>query len=132
MDSFSVEFTVHRIGGSDRYERAFYSQVGAVYPSGLTTVSLPGVLHSNSRARVEAARWVTVRPGLMSAMVTVSDLNSRMLSSPRPVLLSTLPSDVPLYSSFPCSDPDEGVYSVGLRIPRNAWAEEDLAMVEQA
>lgn len=129
MDTFSVEATVHRIGGTDRYERTFMPTVFTVYPGpgGRASVNLQGLLFANALTRLDVDRVQLVRAGLWSAEVRLSDVNAYPIAPPRPVLISTMPTDVPLYSTHVATDPEHGVYSVGLRIPRSSWAPEHLA-----
>lgn len=129
-DSFTLESSAHRVGGSDRYERTFISQSQMVYPNGVTSVVLQGLLFSNAMIRVELGRFCLVRPTLWSAEMMLSDVNAHPVGPPRPVFISTYPCDVPLYSSHIASDPDWGVYSVGLRVPRSYWTAEDVSQQE--
>lgn len=126
MDTFTLEISVHRIAGTDRYERTFMPRVEQIYPKGLTSSVLPGLLFGNAMVRVEFSRWTLVRPALWSAEMRLSDTNGCQISPPRPTLVSALPCDVPLYSTHIATDPEHGVYSVGLRVPQGAWTAEDL------
>lgn len=128
MDSFTLEFSAHRIGGTDRYERSFVARNQSAYPSptGYTSVLLQGGLFPTACIRIELNRFVLVRPALWSAGMSLADVSGRMVSAPRPVLFSVLPSDVAMYSSHICHESEEGVYSIGLRVPTMAWADVDL------
>lgn len=96
-------------------------------PNGDTTESINSRETSAHWVRVHFGRWTLVRAGLLSAQMRLEDVNGYPLGNPRPVLVSTLPYDVPLYSNHIPGDPDYGVFSVGLRVPRSVWTAEDVA-----
>lgn len=121
-DSFSVEASVHRVAGTDRAERTFMPMVQVVYPGGMARWSLPGLLFSNQLVRVDLDRVQLVRPGVWSGEVRLATEDAMPLAPARPVLINDYPCDVPLYSTHLATDPDRGVYSLGLRIPRSSWA----------
>lgn len=132
MDSFGLEMTVCRIGGRDDCERSWGPRVEQINPNGMHWATLNG-LHSAAYAITLAFnQWHIVRPGLLSTDLLIRDVNNMPVGPPRPVLLSTLPSDVPLYSSHISTYPDVGLFSVGLRVPRRHWMPADLETAAEA
>lgn len=136
MDSITLQINAHRIGGADTYrERVWAPWTATAYPhpTALTTATLHGFTNQSISLRVDLARWSLVRPALWSAEAALWEGETgRPVGPPRPVLLSTLPCDVPLYSTHIGTDPDQGVYSLGLRIPRSAWTPADVETAAEA
>jgi hypothetical protein len=126
VDSFGLEVTVRRIGGADNGERAWGPRIQQVSPDGVTYFDLNGFHSAAYCVYLQFGAWHIVRPGLLSTDLLIKDTNGYYIGPPRPVLLSTLPSDVPLYSSHIANNADVGLYSVGLRIPRQHWMPADL------
>lgn len=133
MDSFSLEVSAYRIGGAEVGERVWGPWFVTVLPAHMQRYSVPGRNwpHQSLDLAFERA-WVPVRPGLISTSVMLSSPDGVPLSTSRPVLVSMLPSDVPLYHSFVGRDPDVGVISLGLRIARSAWGPADLEAEAEA
>lgn len=130
-DPFTLEVSAHRIGGTDLYERTFAPRNELIYPQGQARTCLQGALFSTAVLYVETTRWTLVRPSLWSAQMMLSDINGSPVGPPRPVFASALPSDVPLYSSHIATNPEHGIYSVGLRLPRCAWTDADTERLAQ-
>lgn len=130
MDPFTIEISAHRIGGAEAYAREFGSWFMNVIPGSEQWENLPAVgTGRNEWIRVHLGRWVPVRAGLVSATATVEDMNGCPIGRPRAVLVSTLPSDVPLYATF-IGHPDMGVLSLGLRPARASWMPSDVEVAE--
>lgn len=123
MDAFTIEISAHRIGGSDLYAREFGTWCMNVVPGSEQWENLPAT-GRGEWLRVSLARWVPVRPGLVSATARVADTRGDEIGRPRAVLVSTLPCDVPIYSAF-IGQPDYGVISLGIRPARSAWMPSD-------
>lgn len=133
MDSFSLEVSAHRIGGAEQGERTWGPWFVSVIPDGSQRYTIPGRDRSHESLDVWFERpWTPVRPGLISTSVMLSDMVGCPISNARPVLVSLLPSDIPLYHSFIARYPDVGVVSLGLRIARSAWEPKDLAQLAEA
>lgn len=134
MDAFTLEISAHRIGGAEFYgERTWGPWCVQMSPDyAWQRHSIPGRTRSNVTLDVSFERpWVPVRPGLISTQVTLMDVTGQTLTTSRAVLLSTLPSDVPLYAAFVGCEADAGVFSLGLRIPQSAWTPEHLAVIAE-
>lgn len=129
MDAFTLEITAHRIGGAEAYERTWGPWAVQVHPDApWARHSIPGRTRQQDALDVTfEGPWVTARPGLVSTGVRLMDAYSQALGPSRAVVVSTLPTDVPLYACFIAAEVDHGVYSLGLRIPRSAWTSEHLA-----
>lgn len=132
MDPFTLEATVHRIGGNDYPDRAFGPWSLRIIPGSQSRETLQGRTKAYDAVTLQFARWVTIRPGLLGGELALSTVNGQLIGPPRAILVSLLPSDVPIYSAHISNDPDLGVYSVGLRLPRSAWAPEDLGLMAEA
>jgi hypothetical protein len=132
MDSFGLEVTACRIGGRDDGERTWGPRVQQIDPNGMTHVDLHGFHSAAYGLYLRFGNWHIVRPGLLSTDLMITDTNGYHIGPPRPVLLSTLPSDVPLYSSHIASNPDVGLFTIGLRIPRYHWMPADLVTAAEA
>lgn len=132
MDSFALEVTACRIGGRDEGERTWGPRVQQINPDGMTYVDLNGFRSAAYCLGLAFGQWHIVRPGLLSTDLMIRDWNGYNTGPPRPVLLSTLPSDVPLYSSHIATNPDVGLFTVGLRIPRLHWMPQDLVTAAEA
>lgn len=128
MDPFTLEITAHRIGGAEVGERTWGPWSVPVAPDvPWIRHTIPGRERGHDGLDITFTRpWVPVRPGLISTSVRLSDRVGQPLGTERPVLVSTLPSDVPLYSCTIAPDTDRGVFSLGLRLPIPAWAAEHL------
>lgn len=131
MDSFGLEVTVRRVGGVDNAERSWGPRVEQIQPDHVSYIALHGFLHPAYGLSLQFGQWHIVRPGLLSTDLMIKNEQGFNIGPPRPVLLSTLPSDLPLYSTHIANDPDIGLYSVGLRIPRYHWMPADLVTAEQ-
>jgi hypothetical protein len=132
MDSFGLEVTACRIGGRDEGERTWGPRIQQINPDGTTYVDLHGFHSAAYGLYLQFGTWHIVRPGLLSTDLMVKNVDGHPIGPPRPVLLSTLPSDVPLYSSHIASNPDVGLFTVGLRIPRRHWMPADLVTAAEA
>jgi hypothetical protein len=132
MDSFGLEVTVRRIGGRDEGERTFGPRVEQINPDGMHHFCLNGLHSAAYCVTLAFGQWHIVRPGLLSTDVMIRDVTGCNIGPARPVLLSTLPSDVPLYSSHIATHPDVGMFTVGLRIPRSRWMPADLVTAAEA
>jgi hypothetical protein len=132
MDPFTLEATVHRVGGSDYPDRVYGPWATQIIPDSRTWQTIQGRTKSADAVTLEFARWTVVRPGLLAAELAISTRAGQFICPPRPVLYCTLPCDVPIYSSHVANDPELGVYSVGLRQPRSAWvpAPADVAVLD--
>jgi hypothetical protein len=131
VDSFGLEVTVRRIGGTDNGERSWGPRVQQIYPDAVTYFDLHGFHNAAYGITLQFGSWHIVRPGLLSTDLMIKNEQGFSIGPPRPVLLSTLPSDVPLYSTHIASHADIGLYSVGLRIPRYHWMPEDLVTLAE-
>lgn len=132
MDSFTLQATAHRIGGAEA-NRSWGPWSHQITPTGdYSRITMPGRELSYDSLDLRFSGWTTVRPGLLSALLELSNLNGQPVCPGRPVLLSTLPCDVPLYSTHIGTYSDMGVYSVGLIIPRSAWTPADMAVAAEA
>lgn len=133
MDPFSLEITVRRIGGSDVSPRQYGPWTTTVHPGIGARESVNAYGASRGEwMTVGLERWTLVRPGLLSATLSLFGINGETLAVNRPVLHSVLASDVALYSTHVAAYEELGVYSVGLRSPRSAWTTEDQAIAEEA
>lgn len=131
MDSFGLEVTVCRVGGVDNHERTWGPRVQQINPDGVTYFDLNGFHSAAYSVYLTFNQWHIVRPGLLSTDLSIKDTNGIYVGPPRPVLLSTFPSDVPLYSSHIATNPDLGLFTVGLRIPRHHWMPADLVTMAE-
>lgn len=132
MDSFGLEVTASRIGGRDDGERTWGPRIQQINSDGVTWFDLHGFHSAAYGLYLQFGAWHIVRPGLLSTDLLIKDTNGCAIGPPRPVLLSTLPSDVPLYSSHIATNPDVGLFSIGLRIPRLHWMPADLVTAAEA
>jgi hypothetical protein len=132
MDSFGLEVSVCRIGGRDEGERTWGPRIQQINPDAMHHVDLHGFHSAAYGVYLAFGSWHIVRPGLLSTDLGIRDTNGCPIGPPRPVLLSTLPSDVPLYSSHIATNPDIGLFTVGLRIPRSRWMPADLVTAAEA
>lgn len=132
LDAFTLETTVHRIGGANTMPRHWGPWMHNLNPNGPASESISSRETSAHWVRVHFDRWTLVRPALLSAQLRLEDVNGMPLGFPRAVLVSTLPSDVPLYTNHIPADVDYGVFSVGLRIPQSVWTAEDVKKLEKA
>lgn len=126
MDSFGLEVTVRRIGGTDNAERVWGPRIEQISPNSVHYFWLNGFHSVAYGLTLQFGAWHIVRPGLLSTDLMIKNVDGMNIGPPRPVLLSTLPSDVPLYSTHLANDPDVGLFTVGLRIPRAHWMPADL------
>jgi hypothetical protein len=132
MESFGLEVTVRRIGGRDEGERTWGPRVEQIQPGGIHHMYLHGLHNAAYGVTLAFGQWHIVRPGLLSTDLMIRDVSGCNVGPARPVLLSTLPSDVPLYSSHIGTHPDVGLFTVGLRIPRSRWMPADLVTAAEA
>ena len=132
MDSFGLEVTAQRIGGRDEGERTWGPRVQQINPDGVTYFDLNGFHSAAYGLYLTFNQWHIVRPGLLSTDLSLKDTQGSYIGPPRPALLSTLPSDVPLYSTHIANNPDSGLYTIGLRIPRMHWMPADLRTAAEA
>lgn len=134
MDSFTLQVTAHRIGGVERAERSWGPKAETMHqhPGTWYSMHLDGRSFPADSIRVDFRGWTLARPGLLSTEMAVLSWDGCPIGPPRPVLLSLLPSDVPLYSTHIATDADRGVYSVGLIVPRSAWTPKDLELAAEA
>lgn len=121
MDLISLEFSAYRIAGTDRLERSFYPRVETIYPDSRAIIHLQGMLFPNQMVTLRLDSPRPVRPGLLTAEMMINDINGTPVGPSRPVLINTLACDTPLYSTHIATDPEFGVFSVGIRSPRSAW-----------
>lgn len=126
MDSFGLEVTVRRIGGIDNAERVWGPRIEQTHPDGVHYFTLNGWHSAAYCLTLQFGSWHIVRPGLLSTDLMIKNDEGMYIGPPRPVLLSTLPSDVPLYSTHLANHQDVGLFTVGLRIPRAHWMPADL------
>lgn len=132
MDSFAIEVSAYRIGGSDYFERVFVPRILQLWPGGETVVQLQGRIRPSAIISVHLTDWTIVRPGILSCLTRVAGENGRPLAPERPALYSEYPCDVPLYSSHIGYDADDGVVTIGLRRPSRSWMPEHTALLAQA
>jgi hypothetical protein len=132
MDSFGLEVTVRRIGGCDEGERTWGPRIEQINPGGMHYFNLAGLHSAAYCLSLAFGNWHIVRPGLLSTDLMIRNVDGCNIGPPRPVLLSTLPSDVPLYSSHIATHPDVGLFTVGLRVPRMHWMPADLVTAAEA
>jgi hypothetical protein len=132
MDPFTLEVSVCRLGGTDLAERTFGPWIIQAIPGGMTVTSLHGRYRPSDSLTLWFGAWHVVRPGLYSSDLRIQGTVGEHVSGPRPVLFNALPCDTPLYSTHIANEPDSGVFSVGLRLPRNAWTNEDLKTQQAA
>lgn len=125
MDSFGLEVTAHRIAGADG-PREFGPWFQQIVPDLPQRFSLHAREFHNTWIDLEFEPWRLVREGLLSTSLRVLTADGFQVCNSRAVLLSTLPSDVPLYSNHIGSDSRWGVVSVGLRTPRSSWEPKDI------
>lgn len=125
MDSFGLEVTAHRIAGADG-AREFGPWCHQITPDLPQRFSLHAREFHNTWIDLEFTPWKHVRNGLLGTELCVLTMDGQHVCRPRAVLLSTLPSDVPLYSNHIGTDPRWGVISVGLRTPRSSWEPKDV------
>lgn len=131
MDSFAVEATAYRIGGADGNERVFVPRIEQINPGSYTYIQLQGRRWAAAMVRIDLSDWTVVRPGLLSAFMALVTEDGRPLCAGRPVLFSQWPCDVPLHSSHIGTDPDDGVFTVGLRVPSRAWMPQHTALLAE-
>lgn len=131
-DQFSVEFSAYRLAGADEYERAFVPRIEMCGPNFSTLVQLQGYNRPSAMVRIDLDTWTLVRPGFYSAMMRLSDEMGRPVSAQgRPVLLSSYPCDVPLYSNHFGVNPDIGIFAIGMRLYTRAWMPEHVPLLSE-
>ena len=126
MDSFGLEVTVRRIGGIENAERVWGPRIEQIHPDNIHYFTLNGFHSAAYYLTLQFGAWHIVRPGLLSTDLMIKYVDGTNIGPPRPVLLSTLPSDVPLYSTHLANGEDIGLFTVGLRVPRYHWMPADL------
>jgi len=132
MDSFAIEVSAYRIGGSDYFERVFVPRIEQLWPGGETVVTLQGRLRPSSALTVYLNDWTIVRPGILACLTRIATEDGRPLAPERPALYSEYPCDVPIHSSHIGYDTDDGVVTLGLRRPSRSWMPEHTAPLDQA
>lgn len=131
MDSFAVEFTAYRIGGSDYFERVFTPRIEQIVPGSRNYVQLQGRIRPSAMITIYTEDWTIVRPGLYSCSMAIATEEGRPLAPARPALLGMYPCDVPLHSTHIGYNTDDGVVTVGLRLPSRAWMPHHVALLDQ-
>lgn len=131
MDSFAIEISAYRIGGSDYFERVFVPRIEQMMPRSQNIAQLQGRIRPASMITVYLDDWTIVRPGLLSCMLQVTTEDGRPLAPARPTLYSEFPCDVPLYSSHIGFDTDDGVMTIGLRRASRSWMPHHTSLLAQ-